>query len=155
MPEEELSFKALPGEEVEVYFNVRRRVFSVRQNGKVIGHTGRILLDNVRFIVREAGRQRVLQTGCKNVHAWVRGTPLTWVNLDTGKGLRPLGIWRDSDTCLQLVTYNPRKHNSFVLVDDPTVRVESADRVLLDIDPSTIDKQPPMTWAWRKDGWRQ
>lgn len=141
-------------DEVEVYFNVRQRVFSVRQNGKVIGHTHRILLENARFIVREAGRQRVITTGYKNVHAWVRGTPFPYANLDTGEGLRPLGMFTHADMCLREVTYNPRKYSSFVLADNPTETVEFAHRVLLDIDPSTIDKYPPLTWAWREDGWR-
>jgi hypothetical protein len=142
-------------DQVEVYFNVRRRLFSVRQNGKVVGHTQRIMLENAHFVVREAGRQRVLATGCKNVHAWVRGTPLAWTNLDTGQGLRPLGMFSHMETNLRQVIYNPRKYDSFVLVDDRTRKVEWADRVLLDIDPGTIEKQPPMTWAWRKNGWEE
>jgi hypothetical protein len=142
----------MPGE-VEVYFNVRRRVFSVRENGKVIGHTMRILLEGAHFVVQEGGRQRVLRTGHKHVHAWVRGIPVSWHNLDTSKGLQPLGMWWNKDTCLRQVTYNPRKYDSFVMVDDTTRRVDIANRVLLDIDPSTIEPLPPMTWAWREDGW--
>jgi hypothetical protein len=31
------------------------------------------MLADVRFVVRESGRQRVLQDGCKNVHAFAVG----------------------------------------------------------------------------------
>ena len=139
---------------VEVYFNVRKRVFSVREHGKVIGHTDKILLKDVQFVVREAGRQRVLRTGCKNVHAWARGEALSWYNQDTGQGLNPLNIWKNKDELLRQVTYNPRKYTSFVLAEDRSFRVDHADRVILLSDPSTIDPIPPETWAWREKGWR-
>lgn len=36
---------------------------------RVIGYAPRIVIDNARFVVSEAGRQRVIRTGRKNVHA--------------------------------------------------------------------------------------
>lgn len=60
-------------EKVWVYFNVRTRLFSVRCKGKVVAHTDHIVLADARFRVSEAGRQRVLETGHKNVHAYVVG----------------------------------------------------------------------------------
>lgn len=61
---------------VEVYRNLNRRDgvwYSVRQNGKVVGHTQLLRLRDCYFVVNEAGRQRVLRTGRKNVHAFVLG----------------------------------------------------------------------------------
>lgn len=61
---------------VEVYRNLNRRDgvwYSVRQGGRVVGHTRDIKLRKCHFMVNEAGRQRVLRTGTKNVHAWVCG----------------------------------------------------------------------------------
>lgn len=58
---------------VWVYFNVRTRTFSVRCDGKVIDHTDHVVLCDARFRVSEAGRQRVLETGHKNVHAYIVG----------------------------------------------------------------------------------
>lgn len=58
---------------VEVYRNLHRGGYSVRQNGRVIGHTNELILMDAEFVVQEGGRQRVLRTGVKNVHAWVRG----------------------------------------------------------------------------------
>jgi hypothetical protein len=66
-----------PHEQVEVYRNLNRPNgpwFSVRQFGKVIGHVREAILLDATFVVHEAGRQRVLRTGHKNVHAWIRGT---------------------------------------------------------------------------------
>jgi hypothetical protein len=40
---------------------------------KVIGHEKEITLANVRFIVREASRQRVVHSRCHEVHAWAIG----------------------------------------------------------------------------------
>lgn len=60
---------------VEVYRNLRAPgiTYSVRQGGRVVAHTTAVMLQDATFVVREAGRQRVLSTGHKNVHAWVRG----------------------------------------------------------------------------------
>lgn len=75
---------------VEVYRNLRRRgrFYSVRQDGLVVGHTSRINLKNCYFVVRESGRQRVLSSKRKNVHAFVVGYPTLLV---TDKDMRGLG----------------------------------------------------------------
>lgn len=58
---------------VYVYRNLHTGDFSVRQSGIVIGHTDSILLQDCRFLVSQKGRQRVIRTGRKNVHAGVSG----------------------------------------------------------------------------------
>jgi hypothetical protein len=60
---------------VEVYRNLNRKCLSIRdpEMRKVIGHVDSVLLLGARFVVSEAGRQRVLRTRQKNVHAVVRG----------------------------------------------------------------------------------
>lgn len=68
----------LENRNVEVYFNLHRKCFSVRardgaDRGKVIAHVRGIVLRDVAFKVSEAGRQRVLRERRKNVHATVRG----------------------------------------------------------------------------------
>jgi len=64
------------GQKVFVYFNLHKKLFSVRDHitGIVVGHTNMIALENVTFKVSEAGRQRVLIEKRKNVHAGVLGT---------------------------------------------------------------------------------
>lgn len=62
-------------ERVEVYRNLNRKgvQYSIRQNGLVVGHTDFVDLKECYFIVQEAGRQRALRTGRRNVHAFVTG----------------------------------------------------------------------------------
>jgi hypothetical protein len=62
----------------EIYRNLHKKCFSVRQNGRVVGHlmddpTEHVLLENVRFAVQPAGHAKVLREQKKNVHAFVRG----------------------------------------------------------------------------------
>ncbi len=89
---------------VFVYFNLHKKVFSVRalegdKKGLVIAHREYVMLENVTFKVSEAGRQRVLRERKKNVHAGA------------------VGQWRDDVAVLQgdvAVTYNPYRFSSFV-----------------------------------------
>jgi hypothetical protein len=47
--------------------------YSVMQNGRVVAHRRRLLLEGVKFVVRQAGRVKVLREKRKNVHAFVTG----------------------------------------------------------------------------------
>lgn len=61
---------------VYVYRNLRGSrscKYSILQGALVVAHTNQILLQNCRFVVHELGRQRVLATKRKNVHAFIRG----------------------------------------------------------------------------------
>lgn len=58
---------------VEVYWNLHKRLFSVRKGGKVVEHAERVILTGASFDVQPSGRARVLESGRKNVHAFVRG----------------------------------------------------------------------------------
>ena len=52
-----------------VYFNLQKKCWSGRQAGKVVMHANRLCLKDVRYLVAEGGRNKVLQSGVKNVHA--------------------------------------------------------------------------------------
>lgn len=88
---------------VDVYFNLRKKVLSVRHKGKVIHHSKYVKIINPVFVVSEAGRQRVLREKRKNVHAFVRGELAGLEN-------NP----KDSADNFQIITYNPYKYSSFV-----------------------------------------
>ncbi|AOT25010.1 hypothetical protein PBI_KALPINE_91 [Mycobacterium phage Kalpine] len=98
---------------VFVYWNLHRGMWSVKaltgpNKGRVVYRSnGPIVLRNVTGKVSEAGRQRVLREGKKNVHAGIVGE---WV---TGDSV-------DLDVTARLVTYNPRKYETFVYSDDET-----------------------------------
>jgi hypothetical protein len=63
------------GTPVEVYWNLHKDVFSVRDrtNRRVLGHCDEVHLTDVSFRVSQAGRLRVIKEKRKNVHAFVRG----------------------------------------------------------------------------------
>ena len=63
---------------VEVYWNLHKRLFSVRalegeNKGRVIDHAYGVRLSDATFVSQPAGRERVRREGVKNVHAFVRG----------------------------------------------------------------------------------
>ena len=88
------------GSRVDVYFNLHRKLWSVRSltTGRVIAHTYGVNLVNVVPRVSEAGRQRVIREQRKNVHAFLRGLISEDSNTRTGG---------DS------VTYNPYRSARF------------------------------------------
>jgi len=85
----------------KVYYNLHKHLFSVQQEGLVVLHTEALKLVNVHFQVSEAGRQRVLAEGRKNVHAYVNGV------FQGEYAGEPLEGFREA-------YYNPHKVDSFV-----------------------------------------
>lgn len=95
-----------PGDQVDVYWNIRKRVFSIRKNYKVVAHVEHLELLDSEFLVSEKGRTRVRMTGVKNVHAVIRGT------IRNPGGLQGGEVWDFSNG--QVVTYNPYRDLTFV-----------------------------------------
>tara|TARA_R100000008_G_C3523459_1_gene135281 strand:- start:214 stop:579 length:366 start_codon:yes stop_codon:yes gene_type:complete len=91
---------------VNVYFNLHKRVWSVRQSGIVIEHTKQIFLRDVKYRVSEKGRERVLRESRKNVHAYASGY------ICEGQDLPNV------PERITSVTYNPYKHKTFVFKDN-------------------------------------
>ena len=129
---------------VQVYWNLHRGDYSVRQSGRVIDHVDSIILRDVRFNVAPAGRDKVRATGVKNVHATVTGyidesvkisavslmmakRPngrimddfLELVNVDT---LSPIWVssrskfYGGSSNLSTPITYNPKRDDTFIKV---------------------------------------
>jgi len=89
---------------VEIYFNLHKKVFSMRHKGKVIAHVCNAMLKDVSFVVQPAGRARVLRDKKKNVHAFARGELIEQVPVDNYVG--------------NVAKYNPYKAATFVDKDD-------------------------------------
>lgn len=85
-----------------VYWNSHRKCFSVKYAGEKVQHVDRLWMEDCTFKVRESGRQKVLQTKRKNVHAFIKGI----VHLSYPTGLRRTN---------EQIKYNPYRHERFVL----------------------------------------
>jgi hypothetical protein len=97
----------LVGLRVYVYFNLHRKCFSVKalegeHKGRVVHHTDSLYLQDTVFKVSQKGRERVLRTKRKNVHAGIVGTFITTFQV------------ADPTNAGHLVTYNPYKYSQFV-----------------------------------------
>lgn len=69
------------GQRVQVYRNLNKpgTTYSIRdvKTGLVLGHTKNVLLSNCIFTVNQNGRNRVLTTKKKSIHAYVEGYYVT------------------------------------------------------------------------------
>lgn len=65
------------GKKIEVYRNLTKDCWSVRYNGIVVSYAKTVSIENPAFVVRQRGRERVLEERRKNVHAFVRGELLS------------------------------------------------------------------------------
>jgi hypothetical protein len=125
---------------VIVYCNTKRRLLSVKAlegscKGRVVMHAERLLVRNAEFRVSQAGRERVVRTQRKSVHAGIVGeVEAIWGaslrdDLDNNT-IKELGIgkpFRPFDG--ESVRYNPYETETFVSGEKP---VHRAARVLLD-----------------------
>lgn len=113
---------------VEVYFNLHKYIWSVRsaKTGRVILHTDKVHIRNPEFVVRQAGRERVLREGKKNVHAFVRGEATYFDDFDYEN--RPM---------LDIIGYNPYKYVGFVKMPDEKL-VRNADRAYMQVSEGGV-----------------
>lgn len=107
---------------VEVYRNLHKGCWSVRQRGHQIWHTDFICLKNVACRVSQKGRDRVLRERRKNVHAYIKGFPIDPVVVEDDERWIP-------------ITYNPYLYDSFV--DNDQQSVLGADYAVMDIESET------------------
>jgi len=120
---------------VDVYRNLQKGCWSVRQAGIVKYHTNYVFLRDVKFTVSQAGRNRVLREKRKNVHAFIRGTLAI-----------PKTMPKEIDFEFTPVTYNPYKYHSFIRTDTE-YSVRTAEWVDMMID-DYID-EPVIAWGAR------
>ena len=85
------------GSQVQVYWNSHKRLWSIRFNRKVVFHSENVVLSDVRFVVSERGRLRVLRERKKNVHAYAEGI-----------------LPSHTLACSRRVTYNPYRDETFI-----------------------------------------
>lgn len=115
--------EVLLGQRVEMYKNVTNKSFSLKgyelnslvenvlpisKTKKVLSHSHNLLVTNCELVVSSSGRQRVIDCGQKNVHAYVKGTLFEDVD-ESGRDMERYS--------LRELTYNPYKNESFVYRD--------------------------------------
>jgi len=114
---------------VEIYRNLHKKCWSVRQRGKVKLHTDYICLKNAEFKVSQKGRDRVLKEQRKNVHAFIKGFIVNPAEInkmeDVLESYSQKAEW-------VAVTYNPYRYDSFVTDEEKAIR--RADYVDMCID---------------------
>jgi len=99
---------------VEVYRNITKKCLSVKVGRLVKHRPDCIVLSNPVFLVAKAGRQKVIDSGVKNVHARVKGYALAdheykeWMD-----------YVKQGSTKLERVRYNPFKNETFMIGDRP------------------------------------
>ena len=110
-----------------VYYNLHKKCYSVREQGLVADHVDSIVLKDCRFNVAPAGQAKVRRTGVKNVHATVSGI----IRFQMEKYFEEYGDFES-------ITYNPFKYDTFVRLlwlyeDSPPIvePVHGANHVLL------------------------
>jgi len=105
-------------QKIKVYWNINQAkqgnyVFSVVQNGKVIGYTSNIHLVNARFHVNDKARQKIADGGKKSVHAWVIGEI---DKFSLAQALSPSSV-TFTYPAMGKCTYNPRRDKCFTDVE--------------------------------------
>ena len=114
---------------VQVYRNLHKKCWSVRQNKKVRFHTNHILLKQINFKVSASGRARVLREQKKNVHAWVEGYLVHQLTVESNTSSV---LWGEFQ-------YNPYKNESFVDEDNrPLFEADYADMYCDKFNQSTL-----------------
>lgn len=106
------------GVKVDVYHNFHTGSWSIRSRepenyGRVVAHEDAVCVKDAEFVVSQSQRQKVLETGTKNVHAVVRGK-----------------ITKSEVSHEVNVTYNPKKYKNFVDCDTEEC-LKSAEKVHL------------------------
>jgi hypothetical protein len=114
-----------------VYFNLHKKLWSVQiKNAKgvwyVAFHAQTVQLEDVRWTVSEAGRQRVIREGRKNVHAYCMGTLVGMWGATVARDIRNIALWRDLAAVHQIdpgkwsrVHYNPYETATFEAYGKP------------------------------------
>jgi hypothetical protein len=115
----------LVGERVMVYYNLHKQTFSIQKSGIVFFHADYVKLQDVEFRVRKGGREKVNLEKRKNVHAFVIGNLVDFCEYPCEQ--------LPTDPEGEVVTYNPYKHDSFVIkaTDQPVYQADEVDLINL------------------------
>lgn len=121
------SMEDVIGKQAFVYFNLHSGQWSVRVGGLVLAHARYVLLEDGRGKVSQAGRERVLREGKKNVHAGITGTVVAIGADAVSAGMSAFG----KPQAVEEITYNPYKYDAFVNANAPGFKFQGAPLVYM------------------------
>ena len=75
-------------------------MYSIKQGGKIVGHTSKLKLMDATFVIHKAGQDKCKVTGINNPHALVRGK------------IDPFPTTGNQH--MNKVTYDPYNDNTFI-----------------------------------------
>lgn len=122
-----------PGQRVRVYRNLHRKLWSIvdLSSGAVVGHAEEVMLRWAVFKVNDRGRARAVESGVRNVHAWVEGVI---VPAEAERGSEAIlesdrGIQSHRDRMWKQIRYHPFRGERFH--DDGGHVIEAAQYALM------------------------
>lgn len=99
------------------------RAMEGEHKGRVIGYSSCFAVEDVKFVVNEAGRQKVLATGHKNVHAAIVGNVTSLYSYESRRStqIELYETYYNLTSRRTEVKYNPHKAATFydVNTDEP------------------------------------
>lgn len=115
------------GTKVDVYFNLKTRLWSIRHKGIVVKHAEAVTIQNARAVVSAPGRARVIREKRRTVHAVIRGEYVeAFVRRRNG---------------IEAVSYNPFTADHFYRVADMSPWL-SGDRVYFTAGRAWVARVP-------------
>lgn len=92
-------------EKIKIYRNLNRKgkIYSITQNNLVCGYTDNITVSFCNLKINKAGKQKTIESGIRNVHAFIEG----YIVCDVEEYIR------DLYKCP--IKYNPFVSNGFIL----------------------------------------
>ena len=104
-----------PNVKYRVYRNLTDKTLSIMdtRTKKVVGHTNKILLKWVRFIVSKRGVERIRESRRKQVVAFAEGYFVNYLGLE-GEGPTEFKNWESKYADSEAIYFNPYKYNTFV-----------------------------------------
>lgn len=122
-----------------IYRNLHNGKLSIKdkKTGLVCGYSDCVILDNVKFVVLPSGKRRTIETGVRNVHAFVEGELVSAARFEQYKGRaiettdgNPWEIWEGKN----LIGYKPFEETGFFFVCSGR-EITECDRVCVRVTP--------------------
>lgn len=95
--------------EYRVYRNLNNQKWSIKHKNNPVKHSKEVLLQDVSFYSRPAGREKVIETGVKNVHAYMCSNQKPDYHAD----LHQWNVYPLELSSLVQISYNPKLNPRF------------------------------------------